>query len=148
MASNHFVGDYLTVDHRRLDLLFDGLIHGVQDGKPLEYQQSLFQLFKTGLLRHIHWEEKILFPIFDEATGRQGGPTHVMCAEHKQMHGMLNEIEANMPSGFDEDVLMALGHFLANHNEKEENVLYPAIDQLTEGVLKESVAISISRDFK
>ncbi len=148
MPKDAFVSDYLTTDHRRLDILFEGLVHAVQEDKSLEYQQSVFQLFKSGLLRHIHWEENILFPIFNEVTGIINGPTQVMCTEHSQMRYMLEEIEKQQNDKFDVDYLMALGHFLSSHNEKEETVLYPAIDNMVQGNLKESVAVNISRDFK
>lgn len=38
MPNDQFVRDYLASDHRRLDSLFDGLIHGIQENKPLEHQ--------------------------------------------------------------------------------------------------------------
>ena len=148
MPKDQFVSEYLACDHRRLDLLFESLIRGVQEGKPLEHQQSLFNLFRNGLLRHIHWEEQTLFPIFNQFTGMVNGPTQVMCSEHSQMQYMLDEIVKQQEAGFDVDYLQALGQFLAVHNEKEEKVLYPAIDQLIDTDSKQNIAINISRDFK
>jgi len=99
MPKSKFVSEYLKADHQRLDLLFTGLIESVKSGKPLDYQQSLFHLFKTGLLRHLHWEEKVLFPVYDELTGVRSGPTRTMRAEHAEMELMIIEIEKAISVG-------------------------------------------------
>ena len=147
MANNQFVNEYLTADHRRLDLLFHGLIQAIKEGKTLEHQQSLFHLFKAGLLRHMHWEETILFPIFEESTGMKQGPTMVMCSEHEEMRTILVYIESELDKGFNVDLLAELANCLAAHNQKEEQILYPAIDQISSGN-QQQIALEISRDFK
>jgi len=148
MPKSKFVSEYLKADHQRLDLLFTGLIESVKSGKPLDYQQSLFHLFKTGLLRHLHWEEKVLFPVYDELTGVRSGPTRTMRAEHAEMELMIIEIEKAISVGFDVDYLSALSHFLDAHNEKEEKILYPAIDHVCKGDAQEQIAIAISQGYR
>ena len=147
MANNQFVNEYLSADHRRLDLLFHGLVQAIKEEKNLDYQQSLFHLFKSGLLRHIHWEETILFPIFEESTGMtQQGPTAVMRGEHEEMRTILVYIEAEVEQGFNVDLLADLANCLEAHNMKEEQILYPAIDQISSGD-QQKIALDISRDF-
>jgi len=148
MKEKQFVNDYLSSDHRRLDLLFESLIHGIQEGKPLENQQSLFHLYKTGMLRHMHWEENILFPIVDDVVGLRSGPTRVLRAEHAELESMIRDIEKNMEEGFDLDYLLALGHIVDRHHESEEKTLYPVVDDLSRGDIQERIAIEISRGFK
>lgn len=147
MANNQFVNEYLTADHRRLDLLFHGLMQAIKEDKTLEYQQSLFHLFKTGLLRHMHWEETILFPIFEESTGMTLGPTMVMCSEHEEMRTILVYIESELDKGFNADLLAELANCLHGHNQKEEQILYPAIDKISSGN-QQKIALEISKDFK
>lgn len=148
MPKERFVHDFLTADHRRLDLLFDSLMHAIQAGDALEKQQSLFLLFKNGLKRHIHWEETVLFPIFENMTGMTHGPTQVMRAEHEEMNTLLSDLEATMQQGFDVDYLQGLAHRLMNHNEKEERILYPAIDEISRSDDREAIAVELSRDFR
>ena len=92
-----------------------------------------FKEFKFGLQRHIIWEEEILFPLFEEKTGlTQGGPTEVMRREHRLIGKYLEEIhekvKAQNPDS-DDDEQMLLNTLFA-HNQKEEQILYPAIDRL------------------
>lgn len=148
MHNNSFVSEYLSADFKRLDLLFNGLLDAVVGDKDIEYQQSLFHLFKTGLLRHMHWEEKVLFPVFDDLTGLRSGPTRVMRAEHAEVEQMIIEIEKNKNKGFDADYLIALSHCLDNHNKKEEKILYPAIDHVCKGDMQGKLAIGISQGYK
>lgn len=132
--------EFLSADHDRLDAIF------TRFGNEAEEQnrpQALFAEFKTGLLRHIVWEEDILFPIFEEATGmHDSGPTAVMRQEHRQIEKILDQIEAKVLDGerggidtLQNDLLGVLGP----HNDKEEGILYPAIDNLIDDPERERV---------
>lgn len=120
---------YFEEDHDRLDRLFKGF----QDLKRTDFSKakSLFREFRSGLQRHILWEEEILFPLFEERTGMSGGPTQVMRTEHRQIRNHLEAIHekvhaADPGSDAEEGALVAV---LSAHNQKEEMILYPAIDQ-------------------
>ena len=61
-----------------------------------------------------------------------GGPTQVMRLDHEQIRGVLKEIsdclnEGNLQRIFDLSEAMLI--LIAQHNSKEENILYPAADQ-------------------
>lgn len=148
MGKDQFVNEYLSSDHTRLDLLFESLIQGVQENKPIENQQSLFHLLKTGILRHMHWEEKTLFPYFDIAPDSIRIEVNRLKEEHVELGKMLASIEASMDDGFDLDYLVALSHIVSAHHEKEEDLIYPAINAMGESDIQEKIAIEISRDFK
>lgn len=83
-------------------------------------------------LRHFRIEEEILFPAFEAATGMTGGPTQVMRIEHQQMKGLLEEMRQSLLLGNlsripkVSETLMLL---MQQHNLKEENILYPMMDQ-------------------
>ena len=134
------ISSYFERDHDRLDNLF-------REFKRLKYTNFLqakeyFVAFKFGLQRHIIWEEEILFPLFEKKTGMvNAGPTFVMRLEHKEIGKILEEIhtkvkESNPETEREEELLIAT---LGLHNTKEENVLYPAMDQCATDIEKEEV---------
>lgn len=126
--------EFMSVDHDRLDNIFSELMAlGAGDG---ERAQALFGDFRSGLERHIVWEEDLLFPIFERATGmRDAGPTAVMRMEHRQIRDILEQIDqtllADSPPAIT-DLAKALLEVLGSHNHKEEHILYPAIDNVAE----------------
>ncbi len=126
--------EFMSVDHDRLDNIFSELLAlGAGDG---ERAQALFGDFRSGLERHIVWEEDLLFPIFERATGmRDAGPTAVMRMEHRQIREILEQIDqtlrAENPTAIGQPA-NALLEVLGSHNQKEEHILYPAIDNVTD----------------
>lgn len=122
---------HFSEDHDRLDELF----RRFQTRMPSDRARAVqsFEEFKQGLERHIVWEEGILFPAFELKTGHTEGPTTVMRMEHQEIRGLLGAISARLTEGRDDTVAdeAALLAVLAAHNHKEENILYPMIDQVT-----------------
>lgn len=126
MSSLQTISEYMAQDHDRLD----GLL---AEFKRLEHEEpdrakELFRSFRDGLVKHIAWEEQLLFPLFETRMQISGGPTEVMRMEHGQIREYLDRIL----SGREDDVGQAvewLEMVLCGHNEKEENILYPWIDQ-------------------
>jgi len=123
------IADFMSKDHDRLDGLFKEF-QSKKITEPENVKKSFFD-FKSGLERHIVWEEEILFPIFEERTGMQGGPTAVMRMEHIQIKKLLSSIyDQILKRNFETESLESqLFGILSSHNVKEENVLYPWIDQ-------------------
>ncbi len=125
------IHQHYAADHQHLDELF----HQFQNTKTTDREGALkvFQQFKAGLERHIVWEEEILFPSFDRRFGHlQGGPTAVMRWEHQRIRQSLDAIALKLSRNdlqTDEDE-MELDAVLCPHNQKEEGILYPMIDQV------------------
>lgn len=121
---------FFKQDHDRLDGLLKQFhqLKGLDDAKA----KARFVEFKLGLQRHIVWEEDILFPVWETSMGMEGGPTHVMRAEHKQIGQALEALHKKMqmkdPASDQEEE--ALWDLLTVHNQKEERILYPAIDSV------------------
>jgi regulator of cell morphogenesis and NO signaling len=121
----------LENDHERLDHLLDSY----RRLKRVDFAAAkrAFKEFKLGLQRHIHWEEDVLFPMFEDKTGMHDrGPTPVMRAEHREIGRWLNALHDKVRAGDvdsdrEEQVLIET---LFAHNHKEENVLYPTLDRL------------------
>ncbi|MFI5304297.1 MAG: hemerythrin domain-containing protein [Nitrospiria bacterium] len=131
----------MSKDHDRLD----GIFSAFQKTKAenLDQAKKSFANFESGLLRHIVWEEEILFPAFEVQTGMKNmGPTAVMRLEHLKIKELLDQISQklqyiNIHTG---DVEESLIYVLKLHNDKEEKILYPWIDQsLSEESLTEMI---------
>lgn len=118
-------------DHDRLETLLGQF----QRHKRSDFPQAreAFKAFKQELRRHIIWEEQILFPLFEQKTGMySSGPTEVMRQEHRLIGEQLENIhdkvrQADPDSDAAEQRLVEL---LSAHNQKEEMILYPALDRL------------------
>jgi regulator of cell morphogenesis and NO signaling len=125
------ISDYFQADHDRLDELFKDF----QKFKRTDYARAkdCFVQFKFGLQRHIVWEEEVLFPLFENKSGLHDyGPTVVMRSEHQQIGKCLEDIhkkvqKSNPESDREEEALIDI---LKLHNQKEELILYPAIDRM------------------
>jgi hemerythrin-like domain-containing protein len=122
--SNHF-----EADHDRLDCLF----RQYREKKRVDVKvaKPYFREFFKGLHRHMVWEEEVLFPFFEKASGILAGPTECMRQEHRSIREILDRIHekvraADPNTDSEEEELLSV---LKPHNEKEENILYPAIDQ-------------------
>ena len=132
MNEHETINRFFGQDHDRLDELF----RAFQRLKRWDFAKAkeAFVEFQFGLQRHIVWEEDLLFPLWEEKTGMSdGGPTFVMRTEHSRIRQQLEAIrqkvaEENPDSDQEEQALLAT---LGTHNMKEEQVLYPALDQIT-----------------
>lgn len=123
------VMEFMSKDHDRLDGLFQEF-RNLKD-RDFSKAENLFTEFKSGLERHIAWEEEILFPIFETKTGMyDSGPTAVMRSEHRQIKEYLGQIRQKIVNQDTktEELENGLVEVLTAHNLKEENILYPWID--------------------
>lgn len=134
MTETSTITEFFERDHDQLDELFMTF----QRLKRSDFARAkdAFQAFKSGLQRHIVWEEDLLFPLWEEKTGMSdGGPTFVMRAEHREIRSRLEAIHEKVASGNPDSDLeeQALAALLGVHNMKEERVLYPSCDQVMAG---------------
>lgn len=122
------INEFMSKDHDRLDGIFARFAGSEDRGEA----KSLFAKFSSGLRTHIVWEEDLLFPPFEEKTGMRGmGPTEVMRSEHREIKKLLSGIDEALEGSKDTGGLQkALLAVLGSHNDKEEGVLYPALDRL------------------
>jgi len=139
--------DFMGKDHDKLDHMFEECRKLIRDGNG--GAQELFSSFRSGLEMHITWEEELLFPLYERETGmHDAGPTAVMRMEHRHIENILEEIGNRLVENQPEEIAdmeTELLETLGSHNQKEENILYPAIDQLLGEHEKEEV---ISRMIK
>ena len=123
------INDFLTEDHRRLD----GLLEGFQECKPKDPARAkeLLARFVSALHRHLRWEEAILFPLFEQKSGRTG-LTRTLLAEHQEIRERLEALserleQTDAESGYEEKMLV---EELGAHNGREEYAFYPELDRL------------------
>ncbi len=127
------INEALSWDHDRLDALEAEAFQRRAEG-DLRSAGEVYAEFAAGLRRHIAFEEQILFPAFEATSGMPptAGPTAVMRAEHREIEDLIGRIEAGIAERDApvEDLRRSLHAVLGEHNFKEEQVLYPATDQL------------------
>jgi hypothetical protein len=112
---------YLAADHDRLDgLLRQALV------RPGEVDRAPFDAFRSGLLRHIGIEEKLLLPA---ARAARGGEALPLARRLRIDHGAITSLLVPTPSPA---LVEELRSILAPHNvvEEETGGLYETCDAL------------------
>jgi iron-sulfur cluster repair protein YtfE (RIC family) len=140
------VNQYYTEDHEHLH----AALHRFQSLKAGEPDKAaeVFQAFKSDLERHILWEERILFRWYDQQLGHLGNClTAVLRREHAQILVYLDEISrklalGNFATGDEEGRLETV---LCLHNQKEEDSLYPAMDQILNDEQRAAVFVAMKK---
>lgn len=123
------ISSFFERDHAEID----AVLESVPFAKPKE-AAARFAEFDRRLERHIEWEESILFPaVAEKAPELEGGPLAVMRQEHKEIRAAKAAAQAALKEGDgpqarrDTDAMLSV---LKPHNRKEEQILYPACDEL------------------
>ncbi len=115
---------FFTNDHRRIDNLLDKATEN-----PDVLEMGYYHQFRTGLLKHIKMEEKILFPAAQQANGEI---PLLLAAKLRLDHGALTSLMVIPPSS---DVIKVLRFILDKHDllEEEPGGMYDVCEKLTEG---------------
>jgi hypothetical protein len=101
---------YLADDHERLDALLERAV-----ADPENVDMSAYAQFRSGLLKHIGMEEKILLPA---ARRIRGGEPLPVAAKLRLDHGALTALLVPSPTA---SVVAAIRAILKAHNPIEEN---------------------------
>ena len=124
---------FFEQDHRDCDARWVD-VEELLDTQDVDAARPAWRKFDAGLRRHIAMEEEVMFPALESAASMGGGgPTAVMRIEHKQMIGLLDQIEAAIESGDAEqalDIGDTLLMLIQQHTIKEEGTLYPMAENL------------------
>jgi len=127
------IAEALAWDHERLDGL-ESLAFSARSARNFAAAAAGHARFAGGLRRHIRFEEEILFPRFEAESGLEAsrGPTGVMRMEHGEILLLLDATAAAIGDP-DSSVISLRRRFhevMGQHNEKEELVLYPGLEDL------------------
>ena len=115
---------FFTKDHRRIELLLEKATEDVNN-IDMDYYHS----FRTGLLKHIKMEEKILFPAAQKANG---GTPLSLASKLRLDHGAITSLMVVPP---DPGVIKVLRHVLKKHDilEEQPGGMYDMCESLTTG---------------
>ncbi len=115
---------FFTNDHRRIDELLNKATEN-----PENVQLDYYHQFRTGLLKHIKMEEKILFPAAQKANNDMPLP---LAGKLRLDHGALTCLMVVPPS---HGVIKVLRYVLDQHDllEEEPGGMYEICEKLTEG---------------
>jgi iron-sulfur cluster repair protein YtfE (RIC family) len=124
-------------DHERMRAILKRAATACRDSAQRDARVA-FRAFAADLRRHIRVEDEVLFPVFEVHTGlRDRGPTAVMRHEHRAIEARLDRIDAALANDTElelvERSLLELGSVLADHDRREEMVLYPACERIFSG---------------
>jgi hypothetical protein len=103
------IRSFLADDHERLDVLLRSAVTSSGEIDLVPYRE-----FRSGLLRHIGIEEKILFPASQRANG---GRPHPTVARLHRDHGALALLLVPTPTAA---IVEEIRSILDGHNEIEE----------------------------
>jgi iron-sulfur cluster repair protein YtfE (RIC family) len=140
------VNQYYTEDHEHLHAALHRF-QSLKAGEPDKAAEA-FHGFKAGLERHILWEERILFRWYDQQLGHLSNClTASLRRDHGQILVYLDEIsrklaQGNVATGDEEGRLETLLRF---HNQKEEQALYPAMDQILNDEQRAAVFVAMKK---
>lgn len=129
------IAEYMTQDHRACDESFATMENAVNDENWTE-AKNLFESFASDLNYHFDMEEEVMFPAFEaRSASAHCNPTPVMLMEHAQMRQALDQMREDIDSknkdhffGLSESLMMTM----QQHNMKEEQMMYPMVDQAME----------------
>ena len=115
--------NFFTNDHRRIESLFEKAVEN-----PNDVQTDLYHQFRTGLLKHIKMEEKVLFPAAQKAN--DDVPLSLQ-AKLRLDHGALTALMVVPPTP---DVIKVIRYVMEKHDilEEEEGGMYDVCEKLTE----------------
>jgi hemerythrin-like domain-containing protein len=120
-----------STEHSSCDKIF-AQAENLVANKQWAEADTEFTNFHTAMEQHFSAEEEVLFPTFEERTGHTMGPTQVMRMEHQQMRDIFAQMQTSL-AGRDDEQYLGLSETLLmlmqQHNSKEEQILYPMIDQ-------------------
>ena len=124
--------DYMTTDHKECDKSFANMENIVHEENWSE-AKKVFESFASDLNYHFDMEENVLFPAFElRSASAHCNPTPVMIMEHAQMRKLVDEMRKELDAknkeqffGLSETLMMTM----QQHNMKEEQMMYPMIDE-------------------
>lgn len=125
---NKLLYHFFTKDHRRIEDILD---KATEDANTI--QMDYYHRFRTGLLKHIKMEEKILFPAAQKANS---GTPLPLAAKLRLDHGALTALMVVPPS---QPVIRVLRYILAEHDllEEQPGGMYDICEKLTQGETQE-----------
>ncbi|MGD9264390.1 MAG: hemerythrin domain-containing protein [Lysobacterales bacterium] len=124
---------FFEQDHRDCEARWVD-VEELLDANDIEMARAAWRKYEASMYRHLAMEEEVLLPAIDAKGGEADEAViGIINAEHEQMRVLLEQISAAIQSE-DADQAIELGDtllmLLQQHNESEENLLYPMAQDL------------------
>lgn len=136
------VSGYLCWDHRRMEALLQTATAQARSGNWAEARQGL-EAYADALLHHADIEDEVLFPAYDRLSGGMAdSPTAMMRHEHTEVRAALHDLTraASAQEWTALDAALArLEAVVVEHHAKEEEILFPGIDETLDPVKREQL---------
>lgn len=122
------IKEYMEQDHDRLERILTAFFEA-RDQNVVR-ARKLFHEFKSGVEKHMAWEEEILFPAIERRTGmHMPGPAVLVRFQHQHIRTLFEKISAQIEKeGVTAEEIKELLDLLVLHHQEEERILYPWID--------------------
>jgi iron-sulfur cluster repair protein YtfE (RIC family) len=118
-----------------------------------EFEEALTRLteYEAGLLAHMRDEENLMLPIYSErAEPRRGGGLELFLGEHRKMRQIIGKfrervVDVSRSTDRDRSLIELLEfqttfkHLAEHHNQREELILFPALDRVTSSREREEI---------
>lgn len=125
------INDYMMKDHQLIDGFFERAEEAAKAGDFATLEREATE-FLNRIAVHIDVEDRLLFTAFEERSGMtQAGPSVTMREEHREMEPIFETMRQAVASRDAAGYLGAaaqLAQILVPHNQKEETMMYPMID--------------------
>lgn len=127
---NKVLHQFFTKDHDRIENLLDKASEN-----PERIEMTYYSQFRSGLLRHIKMEERILFPAARKVNKEL---ISELLPRFRAEHGALTALMVPPP---DSAVIKAIRYVMEKHNEAEEKDggMYEVCEELTHGQTQELI---------
>lgn len=112
----------LEHDHLEVDAVIAAFADAPGD------QATLDNAFRA-LRRHIYLEEEFLFPVVPKADPSLTRAVTILVREHAHIWDSLDSIERQTDPDAKSALCEQLAIYLLNHNTKEEQLVYPQVDE-------------------
>lgn len=136
------VAGYLCWDHRRMEDLLHAGTRSARSG-DWAAAHSILEAYAQALLRHADIEDDILFPAYERLSGGMAdSPTAMMRHEHVEVRAAVHDLvraarDADQPAL--EAALSRLDAVVIEHHAKEEEILFPGMDDALDAAQREAL---------
>lgn len=131
-GSHRSVGEMMECDHQRLERVL-AEIEWEANERMFERARRRLRDLRTGLLRHIAMEERIVYPEYQRVSRADARLLRTLEIEHSILERMLDDVEEAITahdSERAEGALCDLRDLLIPHARIERARIYPAVDML------------------
>jgi hypothetical protein len=127
------LGRALAAEHIAIDALL-GELRDAVDAGDWRIVDAQWSGLEARLDAHLHFEEKIVLPRFAAVGAQEKKETDALLTEHAQIREQLEQLGLQIELQH-ASALWLVGEFiqhLRDHARREDNLLYPWLDAITE----------------